>query len=354
MQNNRQLTIYTAQRRTATVLQAEPIDIQELFNRLKNSRTIPMTRDAYIALPKSRQDDLKDVGSFVAGTLKNGRRRSGCVLNRNAAVLDADNLPAESTEDFIRAVSGLGLCCCIYSTAKHSPATPRLRVVIPFLEDILAEQYPLVIRLLCRLIQPDMSWFDPTTIEAGRIMYYPAHCQDIIPVHRVLDGTGLLDANALIASFPNWQDTSSWPVFPREQSPARLAAKQQDPESKPGVVGAFCRVYNVPDAMAKYLPGVYEETATEGRYIFTGGSTAGGAVLYDGGKFLYSHHATDPTSGKLVNAFDLVRLHRFADLDDDGVKPGTPENRLPSYAAMVELARSDPQASDVLATLSST
>lgn len=36
-----------------------------------------------------------------------------------------------------------------------------------------------------------------------------------------------------------------------------------------------------------------------GRYTFTGGSTTGGAVLYDDGKFLYSHHATDPCTGCL-------------------------------------------------------
>ena len=43
----------------------------------------------------------------------------------------------------------------------------------------------------------------------------------------------------------------------------------------------------------------------------------GGAVLYDGGNFLYSHHATDPASGKLCNAFDLVRLHKFNEEDYD-------------------------------------
>lgn len=348
IQNNRSLTIYTARQRTDRVLQAEPLDVHGLFDRLADSCTIPMTHDAYVALPKNQQDGLKDVGAFIAGELKNGRRRRDCILSRNAVVLDADNLPAGGTDDFVRAVVGLNACCCIYSTAKHSPATPRLRVVIPLSADIPAEQYPLVVRLLCQRIQPEMSWFDPTTAEAGRIMYYPAHCQDVAPVYYVQNGGGLLDAAGLMARLPDWQDVSSWPAFPREQTLARLAAKQQDPEAKAGVVGAFCKVYNVPAALDRFLPGVYEETATAGRYTFTGGSTAGGAVLYDDGKFLYSHHATDPAGGKLVNAFDLVRLHKFQELDD-GAKPGTPVNRLPSYTAMEELARSDQQVSDVLA-----
>ncbi len=38
-------------------------------------------------------------------------------------------------------------------------------------------------------------------------------------------------------------------------------------------------------------------------------------VVY-GGKFAYSHHATDPVCGRLLNAFDLVRLHKFGNLEE--------------------------------------
>ena len=40
-------------------------------------------------------------------------------------------------------------------------------------------------------------------------------------------------------------------------------------------------------------------------------------MVYDGDLFLYSHHATDPCSGLLVNAFDLVRPHKYGDKDAD-------------------------------------
>ena len=89
--------------------------------------------------------------------------------------------------------------------------------------------------------------------------------------------------------------------------------------------------------METLIPGEYIETDLPERYTYTGGSTTGGAVIYDNGTFLYSHHATDPCGGKLVNAFDLVRLHKFGVLDDD-VKPDTPVNRTPSFAAMNEFA----------------
>ncbi len=79
---------------------------------------------------------------------------------------------------------------------------------------------------------------------------------------------------------------------------------------KKGVVGAFCRTYNIYSAMDKFLPGIYEPVDNSSdRYTFTGGSTTGGAVIYENGNFLFSHHATDPAGGKLCNAFDLVRYH---------------------------------------------
>ena len=79
---------------------------------------------------------------------------------------------------------------------------------------------------------------------------------------------------------------------------------QEDPTNKKGVIGAFCRTYSITQAMDKFIPGMYEETDIPGRYTYTGGSTTGGAIVYDGDLFLYSHHATDPCSGQLVNAFD--------------------------------------------------
>lgn len=52
-----------------------------------------------------------------------------------------------------------------------------------------------------------------------------------------------------------------------------------------------------------------------GRYDYIPADSSAGVVLYEG-KWAYSHHATDPACGKLLNAFDLVRVHKFTDLDD--------------------------------------
>ena len=79
---------------------------------------------------------------------------------------------------------------------------------------------------------------------------------------------------------------------------------------------------------------------TGDRFTYAGGTTTGGAVVYEGGKFLFSHHAHDPAGGKLCNAFDLMRLHLFGDKDSDA-KPDTPTNKLPSYQAACDYAVKD-------------
>ena len=170
-------------------------------------------------------------------------------------------------------------------------------------------------------------------------MYWPSASRDADFCYRVSDGPWL-DPDEQLRRYHDWRDPSEWPVSSRKQDiMQRLAKKQGDPLEKRGVVGAFCRVYSIEDAIETFLPEVYIKCG-EDRYTYAGGSTSGGLVLYENGKFAYSHHGTDPISGKLCNAFDLVRIHMFGDKDDEAA-PGTPVSRLPSFTAMSDIAIND-------------
>ena len=118
----------------------------------------------------------------------------------------------------------------------------------------------------------------------------------------------------------------------------KAAAKQKDPLTKGGIVGAFCRAYTIREAIEAYIP-TYVPCDEPNRYTYTGGSTAAGVVIYED-KFSFSHHATDPASSQLCNAWDLVRLHQFHELDTD-CDPDTPAASRPSYKAMAHLATED-------------
>ena len=107
------------------------------------------------------------------------------------------------------------------------------------------------------------------------------------------------------------------------------------------------RHHTITQAIAKFLPDIYTETAKEDRYTYAAGSTAAGLVVYDGDVFAYSNHSTDPAGGRLCNAFDLVRIHKFGHLDDG--KEDKPISDRPSQKAMAAFANEDPGVSLTLA-----
>ena len=335
---DRQIIISTGSTRRATKWPSSTMWVSELYERLRTPIRGVETLGAYLALPKSKQDELKDVGGFVAGTLQGSRRKAKAVTGRDVVTIDADNIPAGMTADVIRRVNGLGCGYCIYSTRKHEEAKPRLRILLPLSRTCTADEYEPIARKLASLFGIELC--DPTTFEASRLMYWPSCCADSQYVH-VFGDKPFVNVDGVLGMYTDWHNVAEWPQVPGvDQAQQRLAAKQGDPTTKAGVVGAFCKIYDIYQAMDAFLPGVYSPTDIPDRYTFTGGSTTGGAVVYDHGQFLYSHHATDPCSNKLVNAFDLVRLHRFGDQDDDA-QPGTPPNRLPSYTLMCQLAVAD-------------
>ncbi len=341
MTYDRKIIISAAGSRKATTWPAQELWLSELYDRLRTPTRSTETLAEYLALKKSQQDSLKDVGGFVAGVLRGNRRKGDAVTGRDVLTLDLDNIPAGGTEDILRRVESLGCGYCIYSTRKHSPAAPRLRVLLPLDRTVTADEYEPLARKAAQLIDPGMTPFDATTFQPCRLMYWPSCCSDAEYMYLTADKP-MVSADGLLGMYTDWRSCTEWPQVPGAlEAHRRLADKQDDPTTKKGTVGAFCRVYDIYAAIERFLPGLYTPVdGVDNRYTYTGGSTTGGAVIYDNGLFLYSHHGTDPVGGRLVNAFDLVRLHRFGELDDEA-KPDTPPVKLPSYAAMRQLATQD-------------
>lgn len=351
MKFDRLITITTGNNRRSISWQPLSLMLSEFYEKLRIPSRSAETMQEYLALKKSEQDDKKDIGGFVAGSLSGPRRKAGSVTGRDVITLDFDNIPPGGTDDILRRVEGLGCGYCIYSTRKHSPASPRLRILIPFDRTANADEYEPCARYVANAI--GMEFADPTTFETTRLMYWPSCCSDSTYVY-IFGDKPMLSVDGVLSvidqKFGDWRDVTKWPQVPgAENNFKKLATKQSDPVGKNGVIGAFCRTYDIFGAIDTFLDKVYEPVPTmPGRFTYLNGSTTGGAVIYDNGSFLYSHHSTDPCSGKLVNAFDLVRLHKFGDLDD-AANANTPPNRLPSYLAMCEFAVNDTKVSRLMA-----
>ena len=300
------------------------ISWDDFCRRVSTTQTTTETVEEYRKMTKPQQDAVKDVGGFVGGHLRGGRRKTGTVLCRSMLTLDMDH----GTPDILDELSLFHSHeVCVYSTHKHTPEAPRLRLIFPLKRDVSEEEYPALARKVAQEIGMDL--FDDTTYQPHRLMYWPSTSRNGEYVYRVMDGD-ILDPDAYLGMYDDWRDVSTWPVSSRESEAVEKSAKQQaDPLAKTGAVGAFCRTYPIREAIEKFLPDVYAPSAMEGRYDYIPADSSAGVIIIDE-KFAYSFHATDPACGQLLNAFDAVRVHKFP--DDDPKK---------SYNAMAEFAVAD-------------
>lgn len=337
--NDRQIRISTGTSRKAVTWAEQQLFWSEFVAGLAKPVRTTETFSEYKALPKAKQDELKDIGGFVGGTLIDGKRRNDNAGVRDLVTLDADSIEPGGTARILTALTSLGCAYAVYSTRKHEGAAPRLRIIFPLDRSCSSDEYEPIARKLASYI--DMNIFDPTTFETVRLMYWPGCSSDSEFVF-VYEDKPFVSADGILAMYHDWHSVSEWPEVPgAAKIRDRSAKKQGDPLEKKGVVGAFCRHYTIEQAMEAFIPGEYSPCNDPDRFTYTGGSTVGGAVVYDD-KFIYSHHATDPCSGKLCNAFDMVRLHLFGE-DDTDAMPDTPVTNLPSYKHMCEFAVEIPE-----------
>jgi putative DNA primase/helicase len=333
--------ISTGNSRKDKLWKQKEVSWDEFVKRLSQTTVTSETQTEYRKMKKYQQDNVKDVGGFVAGELKEGRRRKENVLSRSMVTLDMDY--ADDAEAIASNIEMLyDYACCIYSTHKHTPEKPRLRIIIPLSRKVSADEYQAVSRMIAREIGIEL--FDDSTYEPNRLMYWPSTSSDGEYFFRVIEGE-FLNPDSILSLYKDWKDTSSWPVSSRQTAIIEKAMKkQEDPLKKEGMVGAFCRTYSITEAIEKFLPDVYEPSLMPDRYDYIPADSTAGVVIYDD-KYAYSHHATDPACGKLLNAFDLVRVHRFGHLDEDVDE----KKQLPSYKAMVEFCVQDEEVKRQLA-----
>lgn len=331
VQNDKALDIALGNSRKTKTWKNKTIRWSELLDRLSTATRTPETMAEYKAMTRDQQSQIKDVGGFVGGYCNNGSRSD--IRFRSILCLDADFADGDLWPDWELLY---GNAAAIYSTHKHTTEKPRYRLVVPLARNVDSDEYQAVGRRIAATLGIDK--FDDTSYQPQRMMYWPSCSQDAPYVFRHTDGA-FLDPDTVLATYHDWRDVSSWPMSSRVAEVVRkTAAKQKDPLEKGGIVGAFCRAYTIQEAIAEYVP-TYRVCDDPGRYTYTEGSTAAGVVTYDD-KFSYSHHGTDPASGQLCNAWDLVRLHRFGELDSD-CNPDTPVSSRPSYRAMAQLASED-------------
>lgn len=305
----RNLSFCFGSSRQAAAWHPKQMSLDELWDKLKNPIRTPETSEQYHKMKKGEKDAIKDKGGFLAGTLKGSRRKKSEVVCRSMITLDCDKLNPAFFEEHEFLGSYLSL---VYTTHTHLPEAPRARVLIPLMRDVTPEEYNAIARYLAD--EMGMEMIDPCSFEINQLMYWPTVSSDGEYICRRYDGDWL-DPDDYLTDHPNWRDCATLPTAPSEKETVdKQRKKQEDPLAKDGTVGAFCRAFSPQECMRTFLSDVYEETDDENRWGYIPSDSIPGVVVYDD-RFVYSHHASDPAYGKLLNAFDLVRVHLFDDED---------------------------------------
>lgn len=306
------------------------ITLEELRSRLSSTFRTTETMAEYQKMKSAGRSAAKDKGGFVGGHLKDGKRSAQTVECRSLLTLDVDNASLTFLDEY------LALCpyeTLIYSTHGHTPSAPRYRLVIPLTRDVTPEEYNAITRLFAA--EQGINQFDPCSFIPSQLMFWPTTSADGEYIFREVEGDPL-DPDLFLSRYTDWKDPLSLPTSAKEPIPHIGKSKVEDPLKKSGIVGTFCRAFTMQAAIDRFLGDVYEKVRDD-RYHLIGSSSGPGVQIYDD-KLAYSNHATDPAARQTCNAFDLVRIHRFAEEGD--------EKR--SFAAMAEWAASLPEVSRLL------
>lgn len=332
--------------RLAKFGEKQAITLSEFIKRLSKPVVGQETMAEYLAMTKDQQQELKDVGGFILGETLNNQRKKGTILTASGIAFDIDDAEPGLID---KVIAKAHFFYIIYSTRKHTPSSPRFRLVIPFAEAVPIAQREPIIRKVAVMLDI-LNDVDPSCFRGTQMMYLPSICSDgefqfIVSEHKTL-----LDTNAILANYNDWKDTLEYPLAESEKAKEKTfrkrvssdsgSAKQlDDPRDKPGYVGAFCRAYTLTEAIDTFIPDVYVPGSVANRFSYVSASSSNGLVIFDD-LWAFSHHSTDPLCGKGVNSYDIVRIHKFGELDEQASE-GTPLCRLPSTLAMNEMIAQD-------------
>ena len=334
--------ITVAESRFSKTWRASKVTWRQFKAQQKEPRKDKLSQAAYeLKKPKERVA-LKDAGGYVAGYMIEGQRLKGAFGNRCLVVLDADHVKDPDAFLFDLDMALDGIAYIVVSTRSHNPSKGvfRYRIIAPL--DILItdpDMYSAASRKMAELI--GIKYFDHTTFQHTRLMFNTSISIDQEFFCYESKATAPISVKGLLGMYADWTDRSEWACVTKDEVVKRAVTKMEDPMVKKGAAGLFCRAWDIHDAIAEFLSDVYVPGESRDKYTYVGATTEEGVTVYDD-KFVHIYHASDPLSGRSLNAFDLVRLHKFGDLDDDA-KQGTPINSMPSQIAMCDFVSNDQQ-----------
>lgn len=328
---DRPLQIKVATGRESTNWKIHNTTVTAFCDRLCQTVHTPERAASYAKMSREDKTATKDVGGFTSGLFEGSRRLSSRMQNLEFLKYDIDS----ATEEQLNGVKACGARGFWYTTHSSTPDDLRIRVIIFTSRKMTLDEGQYLERVFAERYLGGVDAVDKCSFEAHQMMFWPSTPIDLEYECGNISGE-LLDVDDWLSQSKDWTDRANWPMIPGEDDALKEYKLLGDPREKDGVVGAFCSVRSISEAIEEDIPGVYEPYKGETRYTYLAGSSAGGALVYDD-LWLYSMHATDPVNiGHCVNAFDLVRIHKFGHLDKSTAYKDITKSK--SYEEMVKYA----------------
>ncbi|MEN1761462.1 DUF3987 domain-containing protein [Anoxynatronum sibiricum] len=181
------------------------------IEKLRTPEVIEQSIYEFHEMDDKEQKPIKDGAGFVGGYVKGSRTKDN-IKYRDVIALDADNVPQGA--DFIEACKTAlsGTTFIIYNTIRHTDHAQRFRLLVLTERISSREQYKLEARQIMNMVGAE--YFDDSSDEWERFMYYPKVCKDAKYVFHHNDGAAWQPGSAAtVAAKPQ---INSNPVLPEE------------------------------------------------------------------------------------------------------------------------------------------
>jgi len=242
--------------------------------------------------------------SYLPGAIKNHHRKRENIISRSAITLDLDGAQAGGFEVLAGYLRNKQYFW--HTTFSHSAEKPSYRFIIPLTEDISPELYEtLVMQIIATNAKANI---DTASCSPAQIMFAPASADPENYMWGENTG-GLADAKAWVKEANGGESVV----------PLARVQRRGSPEDAPGIIGRFNRTFKDLNELIEVFELPYVYVPEVGRYRYTGSSvhsTPGMSEIEENPGYFYSWHAKDPASGRAQNSFDLLRIHKFGDLDE--------------------------------------
>lgn len=286
---------------TAAAIRAEkrfPVEVAQGTS--ANTTALQYSIDDFLDMLRS-PGTQKNARSYLPGELRGHHRSGDNVIGRSVITLDLDGASAEGFTDLLSYLDDVAVLW--HTTYSHSPQKPSYRVLIPLDGMVPPGVYTRIVREIMRAVP--QAAIDAASATPSQIMFTPAAKDESLYEY----GSELNRPLASGALFESAPDTPGAAV-----SMGRV--RKKDPLTLKGIAGEFCRHYQDLDELIEVFKLPYERVGSRFRYTHADKSSAPGmSPLPDAPLLFFSNHRSDPASGHAQNAFDLVRIHRFGEMD---------------------------------------